>query len=465
MRADSGNTGDAMYFTLPATNSQKRKGLFSGTVGLAACFMIFNGGTMEKLGGAALESKRDEAAPVIQEVRTSRFDKLILSLDIAANSDEAALAFEDLTIRVFGITNGRIEHEFSFRSPETDESLRLDDDVEPIRLRFSGDGKALAASFISQVFVFEVGSWKQLAVLGVPSEDQHRPDLKITPRSPKLKNRSAGEAAQQKSEPLPSINDVMRSWATARARGDGRTRITDFAFTKDNKRILVSYCKGGCYSGPRRHIEVFPTGQDPVRLWDIASQKLIWERTYGSRGTIVSLTLSPGGLAFAGVDAALGQCTARVYSIEDGSLSSSLPSGPLCNPPQFVGFVADGQSILSNRLPVENHKDKRLRHLAFFDVNTGNVTSDFSQHDTVRLAALSPDKRWLVSAPWTLSGIRIWNLALREAISIPAIKKLEFTKRPIDHIAFSSDGRWLVIGNDEMGDLSFCRFVSSPGNQ
>jgi len=453
-----------MYFTLPATTRQKRKGLLFGTVGLATCFVVFIGGTMKELGGSALESKRDEAAPVIQEVRTSRFGKFILSLDIAATSDEAALAFEDLTIRVFRITNGGIEHEFSFRSPETDESLRLDDDVEPIRLRFSGDGRILAVSFISQVFIFEVGSWKQLAVLGVPGEDQHRPDLKITPKSPELRNRSAGEAAQQKSEPLQSINDVMRSWATARARGDGRTRITDFVFTKDNRRILVSYCKGGCYAGPRRHIEVFPTGRDPLRLWDIASQKLIWERTYGPRSTIVSLTPSSDGVAFAGVDAELGRCTARVYSIEDGSLTSSLPSGPLCNPPQFVGFLSDGQSLLSNRLPAENHKDKRLRHLAFFDAHTGKFASDFSQRDTVRLAAISPDERWLVSSPWTFSGIRVWNLALREVIAIPAIKNFEFNKLPIDRIYFSSDGRWLVVGNDEMGSLSFYRFADSPGN-
>jgi hypothetical protein len=46
--------------------------------------------------------------------------------------------------------------------------------------------------------------------------------------------------------------------------GDGRTRITDFAFTPDGTAIVVSYCRISCYDMPSGVRWMISNGHEPV---------------------------------------------------------------------------------------------------------------------------------------------------------------------------------------------------------
>ncbi len=387
-------------------------------------------------------------------------DKLsafILSFDIASGSDLAAAAVAERRIRVWKLSSGEVLHEFSFPAPETDEHLKVKGEDEPISVRFSPDGKYLAVSFLSRIYLYDVVTWTEKIALGVPGEDQHRADLKITPETPQLQRRSTEQAQADKNKPVLSLNETLRAWAHAAEKGDGRTRITDFAFTRDGSSVIVAYCRGECYASPSFRSAPFPTGNDPVRLWDIASARLVWEHVYEVNSAVDRIVPSLDGATFAVVQSHPGHCAVGMHNLSDGR-TLWLHSFGSCTDPPAIRFSQDSRSFITNRVEQGNRKNKLWRDIGAYETSSGKMIGDFPKPETVRDFDISSDGRWLASTTWSGLRFQIWDLPSKKPIGMETPKEWKWRGPLMNRICFSPDGRWLVVGNNQVGALVIYQF-------
>ncbi len=234
-------------------------------MGLTSCVLGF---AVVATGIPLFSRARTESGrkPTIRDVRVERLPAPILSLDVAPSSDLAVAAMSDGRVRALHLDNGELVHEFGFTEPDTDLRQKDEGEVEPIRVRFAPDGKTLGVSYLSRVHLYNVGVWSELKTIGVEGEDVMRP----IPQ-PRLSSHPVVEK-----EP-DDINTGTRKWAQRKTLGDGRTRITDFAFTADGSRMVVSYCRETCYDRPCLFALRFASGQDPVRLWEVSTRRMFIE--------------------------------------------------------------------------------------------------------------------------------------------------------------------------------------------
>src|SRR5437667_7327921 len=181
------------------------------------------------------------AEPTLHQVRIEELSKSILAFDIANDSDLAAAALSDLSVRVWRLSSGRVIHEFSFPEPPTDQNLKLDGEYEPVSLHFSPDGRTLGVGFSNAICLYDVENWTEKNVLRVAGEDNLRPGIIATSRTPLLRQRTAQEAQAQSEQPIRDINQTMREWVARRHRGDGRTRVRDFAFTSPSFLLIADW--------------------------------------------------------------------------------------------------------------------------------------------------------------------------------------------------------------------------------
>ena len=243
-------------------------------------------------------------------------------------------------------------------------------------------------------------------------------------------------------------------------RGDGRTRISDFAFTLDGTSIIASYCRGMCYASTWLRWAVFPTGNDPVRIWDVASGRLVWEHVYDAKNIIDRIVPSPDGDRFASVSAHAGVCAIGMNKLSDGRTLWIHPYGPCADPPSII-FSANGRSFISNRVEEANHKNKLWSKAATYESSTGKMVADFTQKSTIRNADISSDGRWLASTIWKGLLFEIWDLSSNNSIFMKYPKEWKWRGPRMDRIRFSPDGRWLVVGNNETGSLAIYEFGPS----
>jgi len=400
---------------------------------------------------------QQKTKPYLREVRIDKLSAFILSFDIANGSDLAVAALADRRIRVWKLSSGEVIHEFSFPSPETDEHLKVAGEVESISVRFSPDGKRLAISFLSRIYFYDVDTWAEKTSLGVPGEDQHRPDLKITPETQQLQRRSTEQAQADKNKPVLSLNESMRAWAHAAERGDGRTRITDFAFTKDGSSIIAAYCRWKCYATTGLRWEAFPSGSDPVRLWDIASARLVWEHVYDEKSVTKRIAPSLDVTKFAVVQAHPGHCAVGMHNLSDGTSLWSHPLGP-CPDALPISFYEDGRSFITNRVEESNRENKLWRNLGTYETSSGKMIGDFPKRDTVRDFDITSDGRWLASRTWSGLRFQIWDLSSKKAIMMETPQEWKWRGPLMNRIHFSPDGRWLVVGSNQTGDLVAYQF-------
>ena len=393
--------------------------------------------------------------PSLREIRIERFSGPILAFDIANDSDLAAVALSDLHVRIWKLSSGEVVHEFSFAEPATDQRLKLDVDVEPISLHFSPNGKILAVSFLNVIHLFDVETWQENTSLAVEGEDKLRPGVTITPQTPQLKPRTAGQARTQSEQPIGDINQTMRKWAAELHKGDGRTRLRDFSFVKDGLFILASYCRGACWTWPGVRWDAFPSGKDPLRLWNLHSTKIVWEKVYDPRGVISRVVPSPEGERFAAVDSELGRCAVGVYDLSDGRVLWSHPLGP-CDQPPSVTFLRDGQSLITNRVEEGNRKNKLWRYAAIYRTNDGKKIADLSGQKGIRNADISPNGRWLVSTSWGGREFQIWDMQSKKIVITQVPKALR--RWVLGRVLFSPDGRWLFVGSTETAALAVYQF-------
>jgi WD40 repeat protein len=397
----------------------------------------------------------------LREIRTEDLNSYVLAFDVANASDLAAAALSDLSVHIWKLSNGTVVHVITLPMPETDQRLKLDGDFEPISLRFSPDGKALAVAFVSAIRIYDVETWQEQKSLAIEGENDLRSDVTVTPQTPQLQHRTSEQAQAEKDKPALTLNEGTKAWFAQMARGDGRTRITDFAFTPNGTSILAAYCKAKCYARPGRRWMAFPSGKDPVRLWDLGSNRVIWEREYDPKGVFVRVVIAPDNRRFATVDAERGHCAVQIYQMADGGEASTLPFNPLCDPPPNIAFLENGQLFLTNRADDGDRQSKRWRNLAIYETNTGKRISDFSDSESVHSFDMSSDGRWLASTTWSGLRFQVWDVSAKKPLTMQTPKAWRWKGPPIDRVRFSPDGKWLIVAGDTVGKLVIYQFGSS----
>lgn len=397
----------------------------------------------------------ETAKPYLRQIRIDSLSKAILALDIANGSNLAAAALSDLRVRVWRLDSGQLVHEFSFTEPATDQHLKLADEVEPISLHFSPNGKILAVGFLNSIHLYSVPSWEEQNSLTVPGEDQVRPGTTTTHERPELQRRPAEQAQAQSQQPIRDINQTMREWAAKRGQGDGRTRILTFEFTSDGSSILASYCRSACYfstwAGSRW---MFPSGKDPLRLWNVSLRSLTWERMYDPKGVMSRIVLLPNDERFVGVNSELGHCAVGAYDLATGQTLWSNPLRSCASPPILV-ILPDSHSFITNRIAEANHKNKAYRYAALYETASGKKIADIPDADGVALADISSDGRWLVSTTWRGTQFQIWDLQAKKIVMKAVPKGWSRTADCVlNRVRLSQDNRWLVVGCNMRGDLA-----------
>lgn len=399
--------------------------------------------------------------PTLQQVRIEELSKPILAFDIAKGSDLAAVALGDLRVRVWKLSSGKVLREFSFPEPATDQHLKLEIEVEPISLHFSPDGKTLAVGFLNAIHLYDVETWAEQVVLAVPGEDETRPGMSATHQEPELRPRTDGQARIQSEEPVPDINHTMRNWAKQRHQGDGRTRISDFAFAGGNQLLLASYCRGACWAWPGIRRDQFPSGRDPVRLWKVSSAERIWENSYDRDGVISRVVVLPDGERFIALDSGLGHCSVRSYDLATGQALWSHAPG-VCLDRQSIVILPDGKSFITNRIEDANRQNVKkhlYRYAAIYDPSTGKKIADLPTADGILEADISPDGRWLASITWRGTQFQIWDLQAKKIVLSELPKGWKRTAGCVlNRIRFSPDNHWLIVGCNAHGDIAVYQF-------
>lgn len=406
--------------------------------------------------------------PALQQVRIEELSNPILAFDIAKGSDLAAVALADLHVRVWKLSSGKVLREFSFPEPNTDQHLKLETEAEPISLHFSPDGKSLAVGFLNAIHLYDVETWAEQVILAVPGEDETRPGMTATQQRPELTPRTAEQARIESEEPVLDINQTMRKWARQRRQGDGRTRISDFAFAGGGQLLLASYCRGACWVWPGMRRDQFPSGRDPVRLWNMRSAQRIWESSYDPDGVISRVAVLPDGKRFIALDSQLGHCTVGAYDLANGQALWSHMLGA-CLDGQSIVVLPDGKWFITNRIEEANRKNvnKHLyRYAAIYDTSTGKKIADLPKADGISVADISPDGHWLASIIWRGTQFQIWDLQAKKIVLNELPKGWKRTADCVlNRVRFSPDNHWLVVGCSMGGDLAVYQWSEDQTRQ
>jgi WD40 repeat protein len=422
--------------------------LFRGWLTLA----LFLGLASQCVGDGRLGANAGNLKPSLREARFERLGGGILSLDIAPNSDLAAAGLSGCRVRVWRLDSAETAHEFIFPEPETDPRQKFDNEVEPLRVRFAPDGRTLAVSHLSRIYLYEVGSWREIRSLGVAGEEtmRRRPSPELTRRPPPDKD--------HEEKPAPTLNQVFQDWFKMKAQGDGRTRITDFKFTADGSSILAAYCGGGCYDIPGDRRGPFATGKDPVRFWDVSSARLIWERVLDPKQAPERVVPSPDGKWFAAASNSFGVCAVGIYDLHDGHRVASLPQVYFPREAPTLLFTPDSHYLITFRAEKGTPKFRHWQFLAVYEVSSGRMTEKLSERQPVRSADASADGRWLATTNWRGLRFLVWDLQTRQPVLMEAPKEWIWRGPIIDRVRFSPDGRRLVVAADTVGMLAVYQF-------
>jgi WD40 repeat protein len=371
---------------------------------------------------------RGTASVGLGEIRTQRLPAPVLDLDLSPSGSVmlCAARLADGRVLVWRIETGEILHHYAFPAPDSE--LRQRDEIEPIHVRFSPDGTTLAVSYLSRIHVFDTTGWGEIASLGVQGEDAVRP----RPR-PALRRRADDEERQ-------TPQQMGQDFEKRMARGDGATRITDFAFTPDGSAVLAAYCGGGYYDYPGFSV-AWGSGKDPVRLWALPSGRLLWERVWDPDSVVRRVTPSPDGKRFAVVIQRKREGTLAMCDLASGQWSYPLALQRLALfrgvPPLF--FTAEGRYLVAG-LPGHYKRPPIPGAFIEFDPSDGRRVAELPRQADFGDADISSDGRWLVTS--TLRGMKIlmWDVAARKVV----LRKLPSWRATITKVRFDPSGRFVV---------------------
>jgi WD40 repeat protein len=381
----------------------------------------------------------------------------ILSLDIAKGSDLIAVALATGKVQILKFGTSKIVHEISFPETETDERQKEEDEVEPIRVRFSPDGGTLAICFLSRIYQYEPGTWQETRSLGVGGEDTMHPRP-----APELERRPTSDHPPQQRPELTQAR-TYEVWRQQRIRGDGRTRITDFAFTPDGTGILAAYCRGSCYDSRTSRRGAEPSGNDPLRLWDVRSGQLVWEHMQTREGAIERVVISPDGSRFAACSIQKLNRVVEVHDLRTGRLQFSSRPTYYTDPAPPIHFTPDGKKLITFCVSgcFERRNLSSWQQLAIYDASDGNMMGQFSDHDGAHWSDLSPDGRLLAATTWYGGKIMLWDVARGQVIDRKVAKFGSWLRAFINRVRFDPNGHRLVVANDQRGVMAVYELQSA----
>ena len=384
--------------------------------------------------------------PALREIRMERLPAPILSLDVAPGSDLTVTALSDGRVRAWHLDNGETVHEFRFTEPETDQRQKDEGEVEPIRVHFAPDGKTLGVSYLSRVHLYDVSAWSELKTVGVEGEDVMRP-ISL----PQLTSRPAVE------KEADDINTGTKKWDQRKTRGDGRTRITDFAFTADGEGMVVSYCRGSCYDRPSAFALRFTGGHDPVRLWEFKAGRMLWEH-YSEQNQITErVVLSTDSKLLVEVVAQPGHWLLQLRELASGRESRSITLTPLPHEPPDIAFTSDSQRFVTLW-----SEPRKMWQMALFDTASGQVVAHFTDHAGAQRVALSDNGLWLAITTWRGVEFKVWNLEMREPVLTMTPKLVDVHVRSLHSIRFASDSRKIVVSDQSNGLVFIYELTDVP---
>jgi len=374
---------------------------------------------------------------MVKEVRVERLPAPILSLDAAQASDLAVAALSDGRVRVWHLDTGEILRDFAFKAPETDQRQKDEGEVEPIRVRFAPGGKILGVSYLSLIHLYDSQTWSELKTLGVEGEDVMRP---LPP--PQLSQRPPVEKQPD------DINTGTRKWVQRKMLGDGRTRISDFAFTPAGTAIVASYCRTSCYDNPGGVRWTISKGHEPVRMWELATRRMLWEHYSDSNQTTERIVPSPDGRLFVEVVFQPGQWLLQLRDLATGQRSCSITLFPFPHDAPDIAFTSGSQYFIS--LWGERHRSWQM---AAYDPSNGRILAEFTDRAGSSRLALSPDDRWLAVVTWRGIAFKLWDIEKHKIVLTEVPRLLGLYVPKLDGILVANGHR--IVASDPMKGIVF----------
>ncbi len=182
-------------------------------------------------------------------------------------------------------------------------------------------------------------------------------------------------------------------------------------------------------SDSRRVLSCGAAGDPSLKIWDIATQKLLATPIeQSSYATCVAVTSNDKQAVSGGRDNDV-----RFWNIESGECLATLKG--------HTDRVKSVQVTLDGRLAVSGSKDRTVK---IWNLETGICVGTLEGHENhVYSVAISPDGSLIASAGFIDFTIRLWDLQSGACWQVIEQKEVVFT--PIS-VVFSPDGSRLVVG-------------------
>ena len=173
------------------------------------------------------------------------------------------------------------------------------------------------------------------------------------------------------------------------------------------------------------------SGDNTIRLWDVASRKPLGEPLSGHSDTVWTVAFSPDGKTLASGSA---DDTIRLWDVASGQPLGEPLSGHTGGV-ERVAFSPDGKTLASGS------DDKTIR---FWDVASGQPLGEPLSGDPffVDCVEFSPDGKILASGGGD-STIHLWDVAIRQPLGDP----LGGHTNSVWSVTFSPDGKTLASGS------------------
>jgi WD40 repeat protein len=281
---------------------------------------------------------------------------------------------------------------------------------------FSPDGKTLAGSSNDTVRLWDVATHQQE---GNPLTG-HTGRVYSVAFSPDGKTLASGGYG-------------VRLWDVATGRQIGNPLTGQPVFTTEGPSVGTVYSVA---FSPDGKTLAAGSGDDTVRLWDVATRRQIGSNLSGQGSPVNSVAFSPDGKTLAvGSGYLSNDDTVRLWDVATGRQIRSPLTGPT-GPVNSVAFSPDGKTLAAGSAGGT---------VWLWDVPTRQIGSDlYGQGSPVNSVAFSPDSETL--AVGSADGsVRLWDVATRQQIGNPFTSGVG----PAYSVAFSRDGKTLAVGSGD----------------